>query len=122
VIDLVLDQGRMVNPCSMLHEASSGLVERSIMNCEPCLRLFIDLIHDLEDGAFFQEIVADLALQVSQDLEEFKAVHLWASHQLLQGIGQSRLQFNEGLYCLLIRLLEIRTVDIRKIFALEFID
>lgn len=92
------------------------------MNCEPCLRLFIDLIHDLEDGAFFQEIVADLALQVSQDLEEFKAVHLWASHQLLQGIGQSRLQFNEGLYCLLIRLLEIRTVNIRKIFALEFID
>lgn len=88
MIDLVLDQGRVVNPCSVLDEASSCLVEGSVVNCEPSFWLLVDLIHDLEDRAFFQEIVADLALQVSEDLEELEAVHLWASHQLLQGVSQ----------------------------------
>ncbi len=87
MIDLVLDQGRMMNPGSMLYKAGPCFVERSIMNSEPSLWLFIDLIHDLEDGSFFQEIVADLALQISKHFEELKAIHLRASHQFLQGIG-----------------------------------
>lgn len=92
------------------------------MNSKPSLRLFVHLIHDLEDGPFLQEIVADLALKISKNFKEFKTIHLRAPHELLQGIGQGRLQFDQRLYRLLIGLLEIWAVNIRKILAFEFID
>ena len=88
VVDLVLNQGRVMNPGSMFDKASSCLIERSIMDSEPSLWLFIDLVHDLEDRSFFQEIVADFALKITKNLEEFKTIHLRASHEFFQGIGQ----------------------------------
>lgn len=41
------------------------------MNSKPSLGLFVHLVHNLKDGAFFQEIIANFALQISQHLEEF---------------------------------------------------
>jgi hypothetical protein len=87
VVDLVLDQGGVMHPGSVLDKASSRLVQRGVVNSKPGLGLFVHLIHDLEDGAFLQEVVADLALEISKDFEEFKAIHLRASHEFLQGVG-----------------------------------
>lgn len=78
-----------MNPGSMFDKACSCFIKRSIVNSKPSLWLFIDLIHDLEDRSFFQEFVADFALQISKNLEKFKAIHLRASHKFLQGISQS---------------------------------
>lgn len=76
IVDLVLKQFVFGHPKSMLEETDFGLVETGVLDSEPAVAACLDLVDELEQGAFLEQAVTNVELDLSQDLEKLQMVYL----------------------------------------------
>ena len=112
----------VVDPESLFEEGDLGLVEGGVVDSEPAGFVGGGLVDNLEEGAPLEELVADAALDLAQDLEELEVVDVGRPCQLLEGVGECRLEADQGLYGDLVDLLEGGPEDVGKVLGLELVD
>ena len=66
----------------------------------------VELKDHLEEGSWFEKLIADDVLELGQDLEEVVVAHLRVSAYVFQAVDDFGLQFDQGLDGDLVDLLE----------------
>ena len=112
----------VVNPESLFEEGDFSLVEGGIVDGEPAGLVGGDLVDYFEEGASLEQTVADAALYLSQNLEEFQMVDVGRTCQLLEGVRECRLKADQGLNGHLVNLFEGGPEYVCKVFGLELVD
>lgn len=119
VVGLLVGHLRGVAPHSSLYEMHPDVLLLLVLDTEPHFLGTVQAVDELEERTPLEQVVAELVLEVGEQLKEVGIRDLGVAEDVAESEGQSGLYLQEGLKGYLVDLFETVAIEVCEVFYLE---